>query len=128
MKTDDRGDDDRDVGGCGENNVKCSIENKRCVTHQCGTKSIKVTNKKWDWIEKKKQFGYTSKKTTKYICLVRISGQGTPSVDNSGVSMRGELSGNAVIHGEVGRFSSNKEHETRSRSDLRKSLENSRKF
>ena len=116
-RSDDQGGDDRDVDRGDDDNVRCSIVNKHCVTHQCDTKTIKVTDKKWGWIEKKKQFGYIPKKATKYICMFRISGQGTPSVDNSGVSMTGESSGNTSKCGEVGRFLRNTDYKTRSRSE-----------
>ena len=38
------GTDDRGGGRGDEDNVRCSIVNKRCVIHLCDTKAIKVTS------------------------------------------------------------------------------------
>ena len=73
-------DDQQDDVGMGRQNdddggdvvmTKCIIENKYCVIHKCGTKGVSVTDKKWGWIAKKKEFGYISRKTMKYFCDVR---------------------------------------------------------
>ena len=39
---------------------KCEIVEKRCVTHDCGTSGVRVTSKKWMWIDKLKKFGNVS--------------------------------------------------------------------
>ena len=102
-KGDVRGDNvkEDDVVNKGVSGEKCVIVRKRCKTHMCDTKSIQVSTKDWKWIEKKKQYGYVHKKTTKYICDVRRQG-GYEVSDNASASARFPRLGNKGV--EVGRF------------------------
>ena len=89
------------VGGVMSNNGgRCEIMLERCVTHNCGTSKLKVTSKKWAWIERKKKFGNVTQKTTKYICEARRKGLVVPEIGTQARTVFGQL-------GEVGRLSSN---------------------
>ena len=43
----------------------------RCEKHDCAIKVLSVSNRKWQWIEKKKQYGYVTRKSKKYRCMGR---------------------------------------------------------
>ena len=40
-----------------------------------------VTSKKWEWIERRKQYGYVSRITKKYVCKV-LRGMSGPSSES----------------------------------------------
>ena len=52
------------------NTTECVLDKKklRCLEHECAIKVMNVSSKKWQWIGKKKEFGYVCKKSKKYIC------------------------------------------------------------
>ena len=59
---------------CGQNDKQsneCELDKRllRCKKHNCRLKVMNVTSKKWQWVEKKRQYGYVSKKTKKYVCV-----------------------------------------------------------
>ena len=64
--------DDRIDGG--DNEVVCRVRLGKYVVHGCEAKSVKISSKKWRWIERKKEFGYVNVKTTKVICRARTKG------------------------------------------------------
>ena len=63
------GDDKTRLGDDVVNVEKCVFKRGICVTHNCDTRSFKVSVQKWQWIERKKKYGFVSSKVTKYICL-----------------------------------------------------------
>ena len=71
-------DDENRMVGEDASVVKCIFRRGRCVTHGCDTKSFKVSIKKWQWIARKKEYGYVSSKTTRYICLNLVEGRVAP--------------------------------------------------
>ena len=86
MRSDDRidggvnlrsNDDQCDVKG-GDNEVVCRVRLGKCVVHGCEAKSVKISSKKWRWIERRKEFGYVDVKTTKIICRARTKGAVVP--------------------------------------------------
>ena len=46
--------DQCDVKG-GDNEVVCRVRLGKCVVHGCEAKSVKISSKKWRWIERKKE-------------------------------------------------------------------------
>ena len=54
----------------------CDIDKKklRCKNHDCEVEKIKVRSKKWGWIPRKSEYGYTNTQSTKYLCRVKKSG------------------------------------------------------
>ena len=60
---------------CGQTNKlstnECELDKRllRCKKHNCKLNVINVTSKKWQWVERKRQYGYVSKKTKKYVCV-----------------------------------------------------------
>ena len=54
----------------------------------CG---VRVTSKKWMWIDKLKKFGNVSQKTTKYICEFRRKGPTAPEISTRASSIATRL-------------------------------------
>ena len=60
---------------CGQTNKlntnECELDKRllRCKKHNCKLNVMNVTSKKWQWVERKRQYGYVSKKTKKYVCV-----------------------------------------------------------
>ena len=50
------------------------IESKRCITHGCMTREIKVSAKKWVKNKKTGIFGWRTSKETKLICILKNGG------------------------------------------------------
>ena len=50
---------------------ECELDKKilRCKIHNCKLNVMNVTSKKWQWVERKRQYGYVTKKTKKYVCV-----------------------------------------------------------
>ena len=80
--------------------VGCEIrpDGLACLTHGCLVKKIKVTSKKWDWVERKKSYGWKSKKVDRFICNGRREADNmnpdncsVPGTTNSGLGERGEV-------------------------------------
>ena len=91
------GDDDITTSVNGDDVVsveKCVFRRGRCVTHNCDTRSFKVSVKKWQWIDRRKEYGFVSSKVTKYICLNLVNVKTAP--------------GKASLSVEVGRLSDEK--------------------
>ena len=76
-------DDDNRLVGENASVVKCIFRRGKCVTHGCDTKSFKVSVKKWQWIDRRKEYGYVSSKTTRYICLNMVEGRLAPGMASS---------------------------------------------
>ena len=55
---------------------ECNIDKKRlrCTNHDCGVEKIKVRSKKWGWIPRKSEYGYSNSQSTKYLCKVKRLG------------------------------------------------------
>ena len=70
-----------DGGGVSE----CNFEKGAlyCNTHACATNKIVVTSKKWRWRPKKKDYGYVSVKTTKYVCSGKNKVRGDLKISTS---------------------------------------------
>ena len=66
---------DCDTGGV-EVISECNIDKKRlrCTNHDCGVEKIKVRSKKWGWIPRKSEYGYSNSQSTKYLCKVKRLG------------------------------------------------------
>ena len=66
---------DCDTGGVGVIS-ECNIDKKklRCTNHDCGVEKIKVRSKKWGWIPRKSEYGYSNSQSTKYLCKVKRLG------------------------------------------------------
>ena len=49
---------------------KCEINKRKlyCKKHTCEVRSFDVTSKKWQWVEKRKEYAWVSKKSKKYVC------------------------------------------------------------
>ena len=80
---------DRVSGENDRRGTKCVIENERCITHNCGTRMIKVSAKKWVKNRKTGLFGTKTIKETKMICIDRNGGLETNSCVDSDVTRRG---------------------------------------
>ena len=54
-----------------EQSNECELDKKllRCKKHNCKLNVMNVTSKKWQWVERKRQYGYVTKKTKKYVCV-----------------------------------------------------------
>ena len=48
----------RQSGPVLNDNAKCVMKDLRCVTHDCIVKKVKVKDKRWGYIDRKKQFGW----------------------------------------------------------------------
>ena len=74
-----------------------------CSSHGCKTKIIKVTSKKWGYVETRKCYGWVTKKVSKVICPGTKTGTGqveeVPNLEILKSTGLGE-------GGEVGRISS----------------------
>ena len=46
-------------------------DEKYCMTHKCMTTLVKLTSKKWTWLNKKNCYGWTNKRVNKIICTFR---------------------------------------------------------
>ena len=58
---------------------RCDIgPNRMCNTHNCGTRTVKVTSTKWTKNTKTGIFGNKSIKVTKLICIEKNGGQEAP--------------------------------------------------
>ena len=60
----------------------CVLNKKqlRCEKHDCVIKVLSVSNQKWQWIDKKKLYGYVTRKSKKYRCVGRSQEQPDKSV------------------------------------------------
>ena len=58
---------------------ECNIDKKklRCTNHDCEVEKIKVRSKKWGWITRKSEYGYSNSQSTKYLCNVKRLGIST---------------------------------------------------
>ena len=65
---------DRVQAEYGDRGTKCMIESKRCITHGCRTREIKVSAKKWVMNKKTGIFGWRTSKETKRICILKNGG------------------------------------------------------
>ena len=43
-----------------------------CITHNCITKRLKMTSKKWTWLKKKDCYGWSSRKVERIVCTHRM--------------------------------------------------------
>ena len=41
----------------------------RCLKHDCELRSMNVSSKKWQWSDKKQQYGNVTRKVKKYVCV-----------------------------------------------------------
>ena len=61
------------------NDEKCNIDkNGMCTIHECGTRSIKVTSKKWMLSKKTGLYGSRNVKVSKLICVAKNGGLISP--------------------------------------------------
>ena len=76
-----------------------------CLTHNCGTKSTRVTSKKWDYIKSRKCYGWVTRKVLKVMCL-GVRGENTTKLDDrkSGF-LESSKSSDLGVKREVGRNS-----------------------
>ena len=62
-------------------------KNLKSEKHECALKVMSVSCKKWQWIDRKKQYGYVNtRKTKKYVCVRTIGKQ--PDMEFSQVQPR----------------------------------------
>ena len=68
--------------GSGAGRVECDINRKTlsCITHSCKVKKTKISSLKWNWIPRKKEYGFVPRKVTKYICSGRNCVRGDPDI------------------------------------------------
>ena len=70
--------------GSSHNNGKCDISiDRKCITHNCGTRAIKVSTKKWALNKKTGLFGNKYVKVTKLICISKNGGSDSPRISTS---------------------------------------------
>ena len=61
-------------------NLRCEInEDRRCVVHLCGTRTIQVSSDKWLLNKKTGLYGTKKVKVSKLICIARNGGVESPS-------------------------------------------------
>ena len=50
---------------------ECVMNKKlmRCLKHDCGLRSMNVSSRRWQWSEKKQQYGNVTRKVKKYVCV-----------------------------------------------------------
>ena len=66
-----------DKGSCSEE--KCEIDkNRMCIVHDCGTRTVKITSKKWMLNKKTGLYGSRSVKVSKLICVAKNGGLESP--------------------------------------------------
>ena len=65
---------DRVRDGCGDEGTKCVIESRKCITHGCMTREIRVSAKRWVKNKKTGIFGWRTSKETKQICKFKNGG------------------------------------------------------
>ena len=64
-----------------QNIEKCDInKDRRCNTHNCGTRTIKISTKKWALNKKTGLYGNKSVKVTKLICISKNGGSDSPRI------------------------------------------------
>ena len=61
-------------------NMRCEInEDRRCVVHLCGARTIKISSGKWLLNKKTGLYGTKKVKVSKLICIARNGGVESPS-------------------------------------------------
>ena len=67
---------------------ECVMDKKlmRCLKHDCALRSMNVSSRKWQWSEKKQQYGNVTKKVKKYVCV--SVGKSVPACDVDQVQLR----------------------------------------
>ena len=83
-------------------NAKCVMKNSMCVTHDCIVKRIKMKDKRWGYIHRKKQYGWIYSSRTRLVC----SGGGDTSITQDGLPRDDLTGGISAVFGLGGQISS----------------------
>ena len=55
--------------GALKNDCVMNKKQMRCLKHDCELRSMNVSNRRWQWSEKKQQYGNVTRKVKKYVCV-----------------------------------------------------------